>query len=384
LTVLLAQLVICASAAAQKRLETVPTGATRVGILPEFAGRDTDGALFFYEDGKFRMLRRSRGKLVTGVPWMDGLPEPGPLAVRGFTSRELEHVLGHPYKPEGQGPIGVLVGGITSEYDISLKNVERVSACLDQPFIMVNNDSCGMLRDLLQTAGDRASAHLNYLIRKIGSEAGTDPNRRFFARIAIRILRRLSRGVRQLANRHLNPAAETLSQLMVHAAKAHRPLMVLGHSQGGAIVSLASLKAQRAMRREGRHAELTSSLRILTCGGAGQRFPTSVPQVHVATDMDLVSRFLGMGGRGFSPRRGNQVKFLTFEGTPGAGYTQRAKGFSRLWPLAFRRRGALLSNKNHTLKDAYCHILPSLHHKVPELFRLRDMGVRVPTKVHTR
>jgi hypothetical protein len=314
-----------------------------------------DGAVFYFDDGRFQLLRRGGGS-------------------GSFNANDLEYALSHPYNPHTGRPPCVLVAGITTKLEVTLDNLKRTAAALDQPFILVNNASEGFWRDLRQTAADLICAgtsaqklRMERRLRRIARKKGwLHKVLSLPVQAVVRCLGAVHALSKRIVERHTNPAAETLCELMLHAARSGQPIIALGHSQGGTITSLAAFKAVRALA-SGDRGRLEENVRLLTCGGGGNQFPRALSQIHVATDPDLISRFMGLGNTRFRPKSGERVHRLIFDGSPETGFKQR-KWFSPLPLLAARRRQKLLSNRPHTLKDTYVHVLPRVKRAFPAFF----------------
>ncbi len=96
------------------------------------------------------------------------------------------------------------------------------------------------------------------------------------------------------------PAADTIAQLVYETVKAGQPVVLYGHSQGGAILSraldqvIARLETQDGLSPAEAERQM-AVVHVETFAAAGYDFPDGPQYVHYVNEYDPVPRLLGIG-----------------------------------------------------------------------------------------
>lgn len=122
-----------------------------------------------------------------------------------------------------------------------------------------------------------------------------------------------------------NRATLSLAKTIKTELDAGRPLHVMGHSQGGVIVSAALRRVQRQLRAEGLSPSEVerrlSTIRVETFGAATGRFPDGPQYVHYVNRKDPLPIAVGLGPVRNNPLthpgKGAVVKYFERKGGPG-------------------------------------------------------------------
>lgn len=151
----------------------------------------------------------------------------------------------------------IFVNGINTTFDSHKNSLQNLANSTGQPVIGVYNATEGMLKDLMQSAGDKYD---------IGN----------------------------------NPAVKTLADNIYNELKAGRSPHIIAHSQGGLITSRALQDVQNRLRLEDGMSKkdaqnLMSNLKIETFGSASSKYPDGPKYVHYVNNKDLVPGLFGLG-----------------------------------------------------------------------------------------
>ncbi|MBN1205694.1 MAG: hypothetical protein JXB05_12315 [Myxococcaceae bacterium] len=129
----------------------------------------------------------------------------------------------------------------------------------------------------------------------------------------------LIQAVKDKLDKGRNPAVDTMAETIYSELKAGRSVHVMGHSQGGLILSRALGDVARRLRIEDGMSKadtekLLGQVKVETFGAAAARYPNGPQYVHYVNDKDLVPTLFGLGD-GDSP--------LDFLRNPGRGAVVR-------------------------------------------------------------
>jgi hypothetical protein len=110
----------------------------------------------------------------------------------------------------------------------------------------------------------------------------------------------LAQAVKDKLDKGTNPAVDTLADTLYSELKAGRSIHVMGHSQGGLILSRALNDVSRRLRLEDGLAQadaekLLSRVNVETFGAAACRYPDGPQYVHYVNNKDLVPTLFGLG-----------------------------------------------------------------------------------------
>jgi hypothetical protein len=97
-----------------------------------------------------------------------------------------------------------------------------------------------------------------------------------------------------------NPAVDTMADTLYSELKAGRSVHVMGHSQGGIILSRALNDVARRLRLEDGLSQadtekLLSRINVETFGAASSHYPDGPNYVHYINDKDVVPTLFGLG-----------------------------------------------------------------------------------------
>lgn len=96
-----------------------------------------------------------------------------------------------------------------------------------------------------------------------------------------------------------NPAVQTLTDTMYGQIQRGEPTRVMGHSQGGLIISRSLEDLTGRLKEDGlsdaQVKEKLSLLTVETLAGAGSRFPDGPKYVHYVNEKDIVPTQFGLG-----------------------------------------------------------------------------------------
>ncbi len=110
----------------------------------------------------------------------------------------------------------------------------------------------------------------------------------------------LLQAVKDKLDKGTNPAVDTMADTIYSELKAGRSVHVMGHSQGGLILSRALGDVARRLRIEDGLSQadtekLLSQVKVETFGAAAARYPDGPQYVHYVNDKDLVPTLFGLG-----------------------------------------------------------------------------------------
>lgn len=152
----------------------------------------------------------------------------------------------------------IYVNGINTTFDSHTHNLQAIADKTGQPVIGIYNSTEGMLKDLIQSAGDKYD---------IGN----------------------------------NPAVTTMANTVYNELKAGRSVHLMAHSQGGLITSRALQDVQNRLRLEGGmsraqvEALMHDKVKVETFGSAASSYPNGPQYVHYVNNKDLVPGLFGLG-----------------------------------------------------------------------------------------
>jgi hypothetical protein len=112
------------------------------------------------------------------------------------------------------------------------------------------------------------------------------------------------------------PAVTTMKEVMVHEATSGGNPMIYAHSEGGAITSLAAIRA-KSMLASGGMEEAMGNLSITSMGAAAPAWPDGPNYTHYIHVQDVVPNTLGLGDAARRPGAGAEI--IRFGGRAGAG-----------------------------------------------------------------
>lgn len=163
--------------------------------------------------------------------------------------------------PQGQPTSNetiIYVNGINTTFESHNQNLRDIANGTGQPVIGIYNSTEGMLRDLVQCAGDKYD---------IGN----------------------------------NPAVTTMADTIYNELRAGRSVHLMAHSQGGLITSRAlqdvqnRLRLEDGMSRAQVEALMSEKVKVETFGSAASSYPNGPQYVHYVNNRDLVPGLFGLG-----------------------------------------------------------------------------------------
>jgi hypothetical protein len=110
----------------------------------------------------------------------------------------------------------------------------------------------------------------------------------------------LLQAVKDKLDKGTNPAVDTMADTIYSELKAGRGVHVMGHSQGGLILSRALEDVGNRLRVEDGMSKadvekLLGQVKVETFGAAAMRYPDGPQYVHYVNDKDLVPTMFGLG-----------------------------------------------------------------------------------------
>ncbi len=149
------------------------------------------------------------------------------------------------------------VNGISDTKDKQFGSLQQIADTTGAKVLGVHNATEGMVKDLAQCVGDK-----------------------------------LDKGS--------NPAVDTMADTIYSELKAGRSIHVMGHSQGGLILSRALNDVSARLRSEDGMSQadaekLLGRVNVETFGGAAGRYPDGPNYVHYVNNQDKIPTFLGLG-----------------------------------------------------------------------------------------
>jgi hypothetical protein len=128
------------------------------------------------------------------------------------------------------------------------------------------------------------------------------------------------------------PAVKTMQDVVFFGAAKGETVEIYAHSEGGAITSLATIRAKAALE----DADLPSNIgnvTIVSMGSAAPAWPDGPKYLHYLHDEDPVPSLLGLGDAARRPGVG--AKIVRFGGRNGDYHSDGDNGFKRSWiPVA--------------------------------------------------
>ena len=118
-----------------------------------------------------------------------------------------------------------------------------------------------------------------------------------------------------------SPAVHTMKEVMVDEATSGGHPMIFAHSEGGAITSLAAIRAKNMLTSGGME-EAMGNLSITSMGSAAPAWPDGPNYTHYIHTQDVVPNTLGLGDRALRPGAGANV--VRFGGRDGGFATELA------------------------------------------------------------
>lgn len=110
------------------------------------------------------------------------------------------------------------------------------------------------------------------------------------------------------------PAVKTMKDVMTLQAVEGGQTTVFAHSEGGAITSLAAIRAKAALAK-GNRPEAIGNLNIVSMGAAAPAWPDGPSYTHYIHVQDIVPNAVGLGDSASRP--GNGAKMVYFGGRDG-------------------------------------------------------------------
>lgn len=149
------------------------------------------------------------------------------------------------------------VNGIGDTKDAQFNSLQQIADTTGAKIVGVHNATEGMARDLLQCVNDK-----------------------------------LDKGT--------NPAVDTMADTLYSELKAGRSVHVMGHSQGGLILSRALGDVANRLRVEDGLSQadtekLLGQVKVETFGAAAGKYPDGPAYVHYVNNKDLVPGMFGLG-----------------------------------------------------------------------------------------
>ena len=117
-----------------------------------------------------------------------------------------------------------------------------------------------------------------------------------------------------------SPAVHTMKEVMVNEAATGGQPLIYAHSEGGAITSLAAIRA-KSMLAAGGMEDAMGNLSITSMGSAAPAWPDGPSYRHYIHTSDVVPNTLGLGDAARRPGAGAQV--IRFSGRNGDFATER-------------------------------------------------------------
>jgi hypothetical protein len=110
----------------------------------------------------------------------------------------------------------------------------------------------------------------------------------------------LFQAVKDKLDKGTNPAVDTMADTIYSELKAGRGIHVMGHSQGGLILSRALEDVGNRLRIEDGMSQadvekMLGQVKVETFGAAAMRYPDGPQYVHYVNDKDLVPTMFGLG-----------------------------------------------------------------------------------------
>lgn len=107
------------------------------------------------------------------------------------------------------------------------------------------------------------------------------------------------------------PAVQTMKEIMVDEAMNGGQPQIFAHSEGGAITSLAAIRA-KAMLKSGGRGDAMSNLEITSMGAAAPAWPDGPRYTHYVHVSDVIPDKLGLGNPNARP--GKDARVIRFDG----------------------------------------------------------------------
>lgn len=217
----------------------------------------------------------------------------------------------------------IFVNGINTDFAGHNKNLQNIANHTGQPVIGVYNATEGMLKDLMQSAGDKYD---------IGN----------------------------------NPAVKTMADNIYNELKAGRTIHLMAHSQGGLITSRALQDVQNRLRLEDGMSKadaqkLMGNVKVETFGSAASKYPDGPKYVHYVNNKDLVPGLFGLGKKPKIPWYVRLAAYANPTTAPIMAFIDIAKLAAKPGIHAgngaqthyFDQKGKGLFEGTHTFDDAY-------------------------------
>lgn len=229
---------------------TGPAAAGRTGAVPEPAGKSAKSY-----DG---MLVGANGQVFN----------PATTSLQDVPAVQPQN---------GQAPRGttIFVNGINTQPGGAANQMQTYANTTGNQVVGVYNATEGMLKDIIQSAGDKFD---------IGK----------------------------------NKAVDNLSDLIYSELQAGRPVQIAGYSQGAVITERALTDVKNRLMLEGGMSRsdaerAMSNVTVETFGGAGSNFPDGPKYTHYVNRADVVPQLFGVGAPFSDPGAGAEVrKFNTW------------------------------------------------------------------------
>ena len=124
------------------------------------------------------------------------------------------------------------------------------------------------------------------------------------------------------------PSVKTLHDIMVAEAAANKPVDLYAHSEGGAITSLAAIRAKAQLKKLALEGNI-KNLNITSMGSAAPEWPDGPNYTHYIHLQDVVPNTLGLGDAAKRPGAG--AKLIRFGGREGQFTTEGPDDRKRPW-----------------------------------------------------
>lgn len=103
-----------------------------------------------------------------------------------------------------------------------------------------------------------------------------------------------------------SPAVNTMKNVLTLQAASGEPTTIFAHSEGGAITSLAAIRAKETLKNGGLH-DAMGNLEIVSMGAAAPAWPDGPNYTHYVHVQDIVPNAVGLGDAAKRPGAGAKV-----------------------------------------------------------------------------